>query len=287
MADAPKEDRLIVTLDPGGPIELLALTESFAGLAHMYDRHYRRQNEQAPKLFVTRLEDGSVIAEIAPYAVILGGLVATMGGVNTVAEFTRRLISGIRSFADIPNADDQPKLEVPSTDDARDIREFLKPLAGRRDARLDIKHARLEKRVGRRRTIVEVTFDEVQINRAAINIDAKLGEADGGLLEKRLEPRNRAQPISEAMLFFEAASQSPGKAKGRTADRGVVPSVSAKAAPIYFLKCLQHLKDQMVKGEVNPFTSAFVVDGMVQYVGDEPRGYIITDVREIIPLDEL
>jgi hypothetical protein len=37
---------------------------------------------------------------------------------------------------------------------------------------------------------------------------------------------------------------------------------------------------------VNPFKSAFVVDAMVQFLGDEARAYMITDVRQIIPLGD-
>jgi len=39
----------------------------------------------------------------------------------------------------------------------------------------------------------------------------------------------------------------------------------------------------MVRGEENPLTSAFVVDVSVQYVGDEPKGYIVTEVHDILP----
>lgn len=95
-------DRLVLRLDPGGPVELSGLTESFAALARMYGRHYRAGSgaDVAPRLFITRLETGSIVAEIAPYAVIMGALVTTAGGANTVGEFARRLSYGIKAFSD-------------------------------------------------------------------------------------------------------------------------------------------------------------------------------------------
>jgi hypothetical protein len=42
----------------------------------------------------------------------------------------------------------------------------------------------------------------------------------------------------------------------------------------------------MIKGEVNPFNSAFVVDVLVQSLNDEPRAYTITNVRDILPTDD-
>jgi hypothetical protein len=86
-------DRLIVELEPGGPVELTGLTESFGALARMFRRHYRTEGDHdpAPRLYLTRLESGSIIAEIAPYAVMMGALVTTMGGANTIRDFVRRL----------------------------------------------------------------------------------------------------------------------------------------------------------------------------------------------------
>jgi hypothetical protein len=51
-------DRLVLNLDPGGPVELTGLTESFGALARMYERHYRGddKSEPAPRLYVTRLK---------------------------------------------------------------------------------------------------------------------------------------------------------------------------------------------------------------------------------------
>lgn len=87
------------------------------------------------------------------------------------------------------------------------------------------------------------------------------------------------------MLFFEQASRKPGKETGRTGDRGVISDISDKALPVYFRKSFQDLKDQMVRGDVNPLTNAFVVDVHVQWVDGEPKGYIVTEVHEVVPLD--
>jgi hypothetical protein len=98
-------DRLVLTLDPGGPLELSGLTESFSALARMYGRHYRTDPhvEPPPRLYVTRLESGSIVAEVAPYAMIMGALVTTMGGANTIADFARRLSHGIKAFGTRPS----------------------------------------------------------------------------------------------------------------------------------------------------------------------------------------
>lgn len=239
---------------------------------------------------MTRLESGSIIAEIAPYAVMMGALIGTMGGANTVADFARRLSSGIRAFADpalLPRAVD-PGLP-PSKDDAADIRAFVRPLTGKTGAALNIKHARLETHEGSRHTIVEYSFDENELNRAAVNIDQALaGTGDVLILEDDDGPPDPPSEaiLTEVMLFFEQASRKPGRERGRTGDRGVVPDVSSKSLPIYFRKSVQSLKDQMIRGQINPLTNnAFMVDVYVHRdEAGEPKAYYVTTVHRIVPL---
>jgi len=232
-------DRIIVELNPGQPIELGDMSASFAALARMYERHYRREGEDAPKLYVTRLETGSVLMEIAPYGLLLGAIAVMDGGI-IVADFTNRLWRGIKAFSAGPQ--EIPRVELPSADDARDIKEFAKPLLGHNGASLGIKHAKYEKDDGEKRIVVEYNFDESELNRAAINIDKSLQLSSPADLEAD-EPRQQMR--REVMLFLDQANRGPGKEKGRTGDKGVIPDISDKALPVYFRKSFQSLKDQM------------------------------------------
>jgi hypothetical protein len=126
-------------------------------------------------------------------------------------------------------------------------------------------------------TVIEYTFDETELNRAAINIDAALAEPP--LLPSPESPTTKT--LHEVMLFMDQANRGPGKEKGRTGDRGVIPEVSDKALPVYFRKGYRDLKEHMTK-DVNPMTSTFVVDAFVQIVNDEPRGYIVFNVHQAI-----
>lgn len=271
-------DRIIIFLDPGQPVELGDLSESFAALARLYERHYRPNGESAPRLYVTKLESGSILMEIAPYLQMFGQAVQSMDTAVVVADFTNRLWRGIKSFSSGPQ--DVPRVDPPTSDDARDIREFVKPLLGKKGAELGIKHARYEKTDGEKKTILEYSFDETELNRAAINIDASLAEPL--LLEAPGMPTTKT--LQEVMLFMDQANRGPGKEKGRTGDKGVIPDISDKPLPVYFKKGFRDLKDHMTK-DVNPLTSTFVVDAFVQYVSDEPRGYIVFNVHQAIPDD--
>lgn len=290
MTDAVLEegsDRIIIRLCPRGPVDLEDLTQSFAALARMYERHHRPPGakEPAPKLFITKLESGSVIAEIVPYAVLLGTLITTMDSGLIVSEFTRRLCIGIKAFSDPTGVRGHPATPMVSRDDAEDLRAFMQPLAGKKRAELGIRHARFERTDGEARTVAEYSFDEAEINRATINLEHALERGSFVLGDDLIQAKLESPILKEVMLFFEQASRKPGKEKGRTGDRGIIPDVSQKSLPVYFRKSFQSLKDQMVRGDINPLTnSAFVVDVHVQKIDDEPQAYIVTNVHLVVPL---
>lgn len=274
---------MIIQLDPGGPIDLEGLGASFAALARLYARHHgeTKDADTTPRLFISKLENGSVIAEIVPYVVMLGQAVPFMQQAVVIANFTDRVAKTIRAFsgAEIP-----AKADLPSTDDARDIKEFIKPLVGRRGSDLKISHARFERRDGEKSTILEYRFDETELNRAALTIDAEL--VNPALPPPQPDEPSSTKSIREAMLFFQQASRSAGKSAGRTSDKAIIPSVTEKALPVYFVEDAG-LKEQMVQGQTNPLNdTTYIIDADVQLVDGVPKGYVVTRVHRVIEGDE-
>jgi hypothetical protein len=273
------EDRMIIRLDPGGPIDLEGLGASFAALARYYGRHHgpSPDSDSAPRLFISKLENGSVIAEIVPYVVMMGQAVPFIQQAVVITLFLGRVAKAIRAFAGEETAPAEP---IPSRDDARDIREFIRPLTGRRGSSLRISHARYEHHDGEKSTVVEYGFDEAELNRVALTIDAELARPDLPAIEVDGHPATKS--VTEAMLFFQQASRAGGKESGRTADKAVIPVISKKSLPVYFQQDAG-LKEQMVGGQTNPLTdTTFVVDVDVQMVDGEPRGYLVTRVHRVI-----
>ncbi|KIT16729.1 hypothetical protein [Jannaschia aquimarina] len=266
-------DRLVITLDPGEPVGLQDLADSFASLARMYERHYRQNDEAAPKLFVTRLETGSVIAEIAPFGLMMGGI-AMMDGGMIVTDFANRVWRGITYFT--AGREGAQKLEAPSRADAADLKEFVKPLTGKTGARLGIRHAKYERAEGEKRTVIEYTFDEAEINKASIKMDQAIALPTPSVAPDAGESGIR----NEVMLFLEQANRGRGKEKGRTGDKGRIPEVSDKVLPVYFRQSIQDIKEQVMQGEENPLNLVFVVDVHVQRIDGEPKGYTVVEIHE-------
>jgi hypothetical protein len=268
-------DRIILKLDPGTPVELHELSSSFAALARIYERHYRKANDEAPKLYVTKLETGSYLLEVTPLAIMFGGL-AVMDASVIVADFSNRVWRGIKAFSG--RHDDVPRLEAPSNEDASDLKEFTRPLLGKAGASLGIRHARFKQKDGTKETVVEYTFDENEPNRAAVNIDKQLA-LPAPSPEAEPQPDDNGLKM-EVMLFLEQANRGPGKDRGRTGDRGIVPDISDKTVPVYFRKGIQGLKEKMLNGDRNPFEMVYVVTLHATRLNGEVQAYTVTDIHD-------
>lgn len=153
------EDRAVIFFDGHGPVALEDMTDAFAALARIYARHFEpSRDETNPKLYVSRLSSGSIEAEIVPLLMVVGGVIPYMDGAIIVRDFTRWVGTHIRHFAGMGT---EPATPI-SREDASDLREFIKPIAGKRGAQLGLKHARYSEKTADREVIAEFDFEEAQ-----------------------------------------------------------------------------------------------------------------------------
>jgi hypothetical protein len=275
-------DRLIVELDPNEPVGLAELGQSFQALSNIYTRSFGE--ETGAKLYITRIESGSVVAELAPYATILGAIVATMDSSMIIADFSRRVGQGIQAFAGVETGAKHTAIATASAEaDAEDLKAFTSPLLGKQGAKLGIKRARYTSRTGAREVTAEYEFQEPQLNRAALNIDRFLELSP----EATLPAKPSYEQFHRKLLVVSQASRLPGKISGRTGDRGEVPDMlPATELPLHFAKSINDIKDKMVRSSaVNPLHEhAFIVSGYLVSEGPKPKSYLVTEVHDVVDL---
>jgi hypothetical protein len=63
----------------------------------------------------------------------------------------------------------------------------------------------------------------------------------------------------------------------------LIPEVTGKPLPLYFPSGMNDLKAQMTRRDLNPLTTAYVVDVHVQYVDGEPQRYFVTALHDAQP----
>jgi hypothetical protein len=280
------DDRAIIYLNGDGPIALEDLTDSFSALSRIYKRHFEQsQGEANPKLFVSRLKTGSIEAEIVPLLMLVGSAVPYMDGAIIVRDFTKWVGGHVKTFAGIgtdSKQQDTKLLTGPiSQEDAKDLREFLKPISGKKGAELGVKHAKFSKKDGEREMVAEYDFEESAINRASINLEKHILDSEEA---EKAEDAQRLRP--EVLMVWHQASREDGREKGRTGDKAFIESVCDRPLPVYFPKQNNDLKKKMAQDEPHPFSKAYIVDVNVDYVNGEPKLYRVINLHDTIDIDE-
>jgi hypothetical protein len=259
-----------------GPIELDALGECFIALSRAFDRHTHEHFPAEPrpqvKLYVTRVEQGSIIATIVPYLVMLAEPIAWMSATNTIKSFSTNFIALLKRYAG-----DEKSTVAASIDDSKLLQQFLKPLTGRKHAELGITHARYESKDGTKEIIVEYRMLSPELNIAASNA-AKIIETEEA---SKLTTSKHIMKNEVRMRLFQTNDQ-PGKEKGRTGDRAIVPDISDRDLPLYFPQQSNEYKRQILERTENPFQKNYIVDVNVEYDGDIPKMYRLIHIHQIV-----
>lgn len=269
------EDRAVIFFDGDGPVPLEDMTSSFAALARIYSHHFDAGGA-SPKLYVSKLKSGSIEAEIVPLLMVLGAAVPYMDGAIVVRDFTKWIGIHVKSLAQMGESAPPPALQKA---DASDLKEFLKPISGRRGAQLGVTHARFSEKTGDREVVAEYAFEEAAINRAAVNLERHREAIE----DKRAEDPPRLH--EEFLMVWHQASREPGKEAGRTGDRAIIEAISDKPLTVYFPKQTNDLKRRMTQDEPYPSRKGYIVDVFVDYVKGAPKLYRVTELHDVIDLE--
>lgn len=277
-------DRAIIYLNGDGPIALEDLTDSFAALARIYDRHFERSSgEKNPKLYISRLQSGSIEAEIVPLLMVVGSVVPYMEGALVVRDFTKWIGTRIRGFAGIGTVSGAPDASGYdlSREDAHDLREFIKPICGKKAAELGIRHAKFHRKNGEREIVAEYDFEENALNRAHVNLGRFIEVSDA---ETDTTPNQKR--YVEVLMRWHQASVEAGKERGRTGDKAVIEAVTEKPLPVYFPIQTQDLKRRMAQDEPHIFRKGYIVDVMVDMIDSEPKLYRVVQLHSVVDLGD-
>ena len=278
--------RLEIHLNTKEPIELIDLTISFQALAFQYKRHLSKhlqeKGQQADdadvKLFITKIESGSVFAELGSAALIMGQLFSIMDYTNIYIEFIRNIGHGIDYFRALTDNNKIDPKEIKYTKaECRRFEDLLDVAAKSKDADFSIS------------AIEYSSSDEKQNKKVHLKINYTSEQAykakQGTLLaQKYLDYKGESDYKKVLMYFYQTNIDDP-KASGRTSDKVVIKTVLDRPLPVYFVSELDRQKIRRILDDPNenPFKMSFVVDVNVETDRKEiPTFYRVINVSEII-----
>lgn len=274
------EHRIRLRYETNGPLQLDSVADAFAALEAQYVEALRRRGYKpgggTAKLYVTELRSGSLEAEIAAAAVVLGAAVQAMDVSLVIHDFSQRLRSLLAWFAG--RSDERPPMERRDVDHVCQLLEVVKD---RPDAAMLLQQSRIVQRENglEKETLLELGLDRKGIERG---YDRAVRERDA-LAAKEEDP---GRFVRNALFYWHTASVAQRRNAKRSPDRGIIEAISARDVRVFFPEGANELKRRMTEIEGNPFKKAFVVDAYVQTIGDRPQLYTIVDLHEVFDRDD-
>lgn len=241
------------------PVELGDLTKSLSSLADEFKRYVAATEPEASAsavtLYVKEIRTGSIEATlIAASPQIMQGIsyVNAVGGFVKYTKLAYDYLMG--------KSDEKPDLDKTSYENFANI---VEPIAKDGAAQLNINAPNGN---------VYLTLNSLEAkaaqNTARRDIE-RLGEAGSALHE------------NVVLYWYQARDDK----RATTGDKGIIEQISHK--PIRVRWANDGIKAQLLHGEENPFKQAYIVDVLVQTIQGRPAVYVVLEVHDKFPRDEV
>jgi hypothetical protein len=281
---AVSDSRIILHFDIHEPIELMDLTLSFASLAQQYRKFLsdkakqqsQKINEADVKLYITKIENNCILAELAGAVNILGSLMPLADYTNTFVEFMKNINNAILYFQAVSKKETVDVKNLPySKKQCEQMSDFLSVVANNKDGRLGLSVATYEKEEKDIKHKVSFEFKSEEAHEAQ----------KGALIAQAALEHSGAVDHENVLMYFHQTNLENPKAQGRTGDRGVIKSIYSKPLPVYFISDLDRdkVKTFVDDPNMNPFKASYRVDVNVETDrNDRPKFYRVMKLHEII-----
>jgi len=279
--------RITLHFDVHEPIELMELTLSFGVLARQYRQFLvekmrmdgRKVDDDDVKLYITKIENNCILAELAGAVNILGGLYTVMDCANIFFEFiskTNDIISFFKGLAKQKKA--MLAKDIPySKKMCGDMANFLKVVSKNKGGNLKLGVTEFASRYpDGKKVLASFTFTSEEAFEAQ----------KGALVAQRVLDDKGSADHANVLMYFYQTNVEQSKSEGKTAELAIIKSISDKPLPVYFVSQLDGDRVKSLKDDpkINPFKASYRVDVDVETDRhDVPRFYRIVHLHEIIP----
>lgn len=280
--------RLEINFDVDQPVELVQLTLALQALARDYRRYANeavrgsslKVSDDDIKLYVTKVETGSIIAELGSAIQVLGTflpLVAADSLFTNYVQFFGQTVSYLSSLVDRRNL--KPSDISVTKSAAQAVADIMAVPASMPGAKL-----KLSAKV----RAVDADGSEIAMQVSLTSEEAAQAQRGALIAQKVLDYRGDAEHLN-VLLYLQQTSTDKAKSDGRTADKAIVNSISSKPLPVHFASALDLARVNDMKSDPfqNPFKAAFRVDLNVETDRNmAPKFYRVIHIHEVIPDDD-
>jgi hypothetical protein len=254
------DSRLQVNFDVDRPVELVQLTLALQAMARDYRRYANdsiresggRVSDDDIRLYVTKVETGSIIAELGSAAQVMGSFLPLIAVDPLFAGYVQFFGQSVSYFASLASRSDLKPADITATKAAAqsmaDIMAVPASMVG--------SNFKLAAKVAARNAdgsefAAQITLTSEQAAKAQ----------RGALIAQKVLDYRGGADHENVLLYFQQTSTDKAKSDGRTADRAIVNSISARALPVHFASALDtaRVNDMKSDPKQNPFKAAITV----------------------------
>lgn len=250
--------RLRIEIKNKEPIELIDLTNSFLGLASEYKQYIEKEypllKDEDVKLYVKEIKTGSIITDvvsIAPY------LLPFTEHINSIKEFSKYL----KIVYDYLLGKTTEKTSLTKTS-YENFAKIIEPVAKDKAGQMNFSN-----------------FTNNGVMNVVLNLNSIEANAAQNMIEK--EVNKLKEPVmglkEKVVLHWYQARNDP---KSKVGDRAIIESIQMESVKTIFNN--DDVKAKMILGSENPFTSAYIVDVIIDTIDNKPALYRILTVHERI-----
>lgn len=263
MSNEQEQDiRLVIHIENKKPIELMDLTKSLVALANQFNDFVKTTSNvpnREAKLYVKQIKTGSVILDLVEIATV--GALPFLENINTIVGFADFLKDGYNYFLG-RGGDSNPEF---STRDCSDFAQIVNPIAKDNGSQI----------------IINTTVNDHSTNVFVMS------SLEANAVQNVIKTTNKLSAIPEpkgehekVVMYFDTTKSNVKVEKG---NKGIIESIDKKPANILFDS--PELQWEVLKGEDNPLTTAYVVDVKVDTIKGKICSYKIVKLHETFPID--
>lgn len=280
--------RLEVNFGVDQPVELVQLTLALQAMARDYRRYANdviregggKVSDDDIKLYVTKVQSGSIIAELGSAATVMGAFLPLVDMNPIFSGYVQFFGASVEYFRSLANRTHLKASDISTTKAAAQaVSDVMAVAAAQAGSTF-----RLSAKVGAKSADGSEFAAQITIT----SEEAAQAQRGALIAQKVLDYRGDAE-YPNVLLYFQRTSTSASKADGRTDDKAIINTISPKALPVHFASQLDAARVNDMKSDPhqNPFKSAFRVDVNVETDRNHvPRFYRVVHIHEVIPDDE-
>jgi hypothetical protein len=272
------------------PIELTDLTLSFIAISAQYQKHLMstvkgaggKEKDPDVKLYITKIENNCILAELAGATDILGSLFSVMDYANIFVDFIQNINNSVQFFRGLPEKsikDITPESISHSKRECSQFDNLLKVVSNTKGGELGISVIEYN-----HETLTEKTYVSFRYS-----ANEALEARKGAMLAMDILEEKRDSQYKNVLMYFQQTNSEESKTDGKTGEKAIIEAIYHKPLSVYIVSNMdrERIMGDKKNTDVNPLKVSYMVDVNVEKDRNGvPRNYRVLKINNTIADDE-